>query len=80
MPSAARFRQLTTHRFASHVVQTFLVAAVDTITRETRGIFPGTRVSAQFQNLRSLTDLVLVICEVNIPWSNQTYLTSGDRN
>jgi len=75
-----RLRQLITHRFASHVVQTFLVATADTITRETQGIFPATQVSAQFQNLRSLTDLVLVICEVNISWSGRTNLTSGHRN
>ena len=75
-----RFRQLITHRFASHVIQTFLIASVDTITRETRGIFPATQASTQFQNLRSLTDLVLVICEVNLPWSDRTNLTGSYRN
>src|SRR5258708_39193975 len=75
-----RFRQLITHRFASHVVQTFFTAAVHTITRESQGIFPATQASTQFQNLRSLTDLVLVICEVNLPWSDRTNLTRSYRN
>ncbi|OSD01821.1 ARM repeat-containing protein [Trametes coccinea BRFM310] len=61
------FEQLSKHRFASHVCQTLLTVAADTIARETRGIFPPTPESQEEGELRTLTQLVLDACEELLP-------------
>ncbi|KAH9894177.1 ARM repeat-containing protein [Cubamyces lactineus] len=62
------FEQLSKHRFASHVCQTLLTVAADTISRETRGIFPPTPESESEQGeLRTLTQLTLDACDELLP-------------
>ncbi|OBZ71991.1 Nucleolar protein 9 [Grifola frondosa] len=61
------FEQLAKHRFASHVIQTLLTVASDTISRETRGIFPPPSESPEESDLRTLTQLVLDACEELLP-------------
>ncbi|KAI0356684.1 ARM repeat-containing protein [Trametes cingulata] len=62
------FEQLSRHRFASHVCQTLLMVAADTVSREARGIFPPTPESQEEEGeLRTLTQLVLDACDELIP-------------
>ncbi|KAJ3011851.1 hypothetical protein NUW54_g2047 [Trametes sanguinea] len=62
------FEQLSRHRFASHVCQTLLIVASDTVAREARGIFPPTPESQDEEGeLRTLTQLVLDACEELLP-------------
>ncbi|KAJ3505135.1 hypothetical protein NLJ89_g7571 [Agrocybe chaxingu] len=61
---AGSYEQLARHRFASHVCQTLLTVARDTIARETRGIMPAVDESPDKGELRSLTHLVLDFCDV----------------
>ncbi|KAH8105489.1 ARM repeat-containing protein [Cristinia sonorae] len=61
------YEQLLKHRFASHVCQTLLTVAGDTITRECRGILPSAHDSEDSDDLRTLTQLVLDICEEITP-------------
>ncbi|KAI0662958.1 ARM repeat-containing protein [Cubamyces menziesii] len=62
------FEQLSKHRFASHVCQTLLTVAADTISRETRGIFPPTpEGEAEEGELRTLTQLTLDACDELLP-------------
>ncbi|TFK56028.1 ARM repeat-containing protein [Heliocybe sulcata] len=57
------YEQLVRHRFASHVCQTLFTVAASTISRETRGIFPVMPGSEDQGELRTLSDLILEICE-----------------
>ncbi|KAH7888091.1 armadillo-type protein [Phlebopus sp. FC_14] len=57
------FEPLLRHRFASHVCQTFFSIAATTVSRETRGILPDVTISEDKGELRTLTQLVLDICE-----------------
>ncbi|KAL0949796.1 hypothetical protein HGRIS_009833 [Hohenbuehelia grisea] len=61
------FDILVKHRFASHVLQTFFTVAADTISRESRGIFPSVPESEDQGELRTLTQLVLDCCEELLP-------------
>ncbi|KAI8985005.1 ARM repeat-containing protein [Trametes punicea] len=62
------FEELSKHRFASHVFQTLLTVAPDTISRETRGIFPPSPESQEEgSELRTLTQLVLDACDELLP-------------
>ncbi|KAH9950104.1 ARM repeat-containing protein [Amylocystis lapponica] len=58
------FEQLLKHRFASHVCQTLLTVASDTVSREARGIFPPPPESSDAGELRTMTQLVVDLCEV----------------
>ncbi|CAA7270741.1 unnamed protein product [Cyclocybe aegerita] len=64
---AGSYEQLARHRFASHVCQTLLTVARDTIARETKGIMPAVEDSPDKGELRSLTHLVLDFCEELLP-------------
>ncbi|KAI6033881.1 armadillo-type protein [Pisolithus microcarpus] len=57
------FEVLLKHRFASHVCQTFFSVAVDTVSRETRGIVAEVPESSDRGELRTLTQLILDICD-----------------
>ncbi|KAI0334862.1 ARM repeat-containing protein [Cubamyces sp. BRFM 1775] len=62
------FEQLSKHRFASHVCQTLLNVAADTVSREARNIFPPTpEGEAEDGELRTLTQLTLDACEELLP-------------
>ncbi|KAI0829359.1 ARM repeat-containing protein [Trametes gibbosa] len=62
------FEQLSRHRFASHVCQTLLTVAADTVSRESRGIFPPLPDSGtQEGELRTLTQLTLDACDELLP-------------
>ncbi|KAF8121342.1 armadillo-type protein [Boletus edulis] len=57
------FEVLFKHRFASHVCQTLLSVAADTISREVKNIYPDVSPSKDNGELRTLTQLVLDLCE-----------------
>ncbi|EGO01542.1 hypothetical protein SERLA73DRAFT_176882 [Serpula lacrymans var. lacrymans S7.3] len=57
------YEKLIQHRFASHVCQTLFTVSADTIARESRGIYPEAPASAEKGELRTLTQLVLDICQ-----------------
>ncbi|KAG8218314.1 armadillo-type protein, partial [Butyriboletus roseoflavus] len=57
------FEALFKHRFASHVCQTLLSVATDTISREVKDIFPDVPASDDNGELRTLIQLVLDICK-----------------
>ncbi|CCM04038.1 uncharacterized protein FIBRA_06196 [Fibroporia radiculosa] len=61
------FEQLSKHRFASHVCQTLFGVASETISRETRGIFPTAAETSDEGELRTLMQLVLDACEELLP-------------
>ncbi|KAL1937556.1 hypothetical protein VTO73DRAFT_13051 [Trametes versicolor] len=62
------FEQLSKHRFASHVCQTLLTVAVDTVSREARGIFPPLPESGEEEGeLHTMTQLILDACEELLP-------------
>ncbi|KAG5645777.1 hypothetical protein DXG03_005314 [Asterophora parasitica] len=61
------FESLVKHRFASHVGQTLFTVAKDTISRESRGIFPTIPESSEKGELRTLTQLVLDAAEELLP-------------
>ncbi|KAH7916121.1 armadillo-type protein [Hygrophoropsis aurantiaca] len=54
---------LVKHRFASHVCQTLFTIAGETISRESKGIFPEVPESSEKGELRTLTQLILDICD-----------------
>ncbi|TFK35011.1 armadillo-type protein [Crucibulum laeve] len=64
---AGSYEKLVKHRFASHVCQTLFSIARDTVSRETRGIFPAIPENQEKGELRTLTSLVLDICEELLP-------------
>ncbi|KAI6128416.1 armadillo-type protein [Pisolithus croceorrhizus] len=57
------FEVLIKHRFASHVCQTFFSVAVDTVSREARGIVADAPESGDRGELRTLAQLILDICD-----------------
>ncbi|KAI0771524.1 ARM repeat-containing protein [Trametes elegans] len=62
------FEQLSRHRFASHVCQTLLTVAADTVSREARGVFPPESESqGEEGELRTLTQLTLDMCDELLP-------------
>ncbi|KAG1780420.1 armadillo-type protein [Suillus placidus] len=61
------YEALIKHRFASHVCQTLFTVAADTVSRETRGIYPSVADSKDRGELRTLTRLILDICEELTP-------------
>ncbi|KAG2148028.1 armadillo-type protein [Suillus clintonianus] len=61
------YEALIKHRFASHVCQTLFTVAADTVTRETKGIYPSVADSKDKGELRTLTRLILDICEELTP-------------
>ncbi|RDB20532.1 Nucleolar protein 9 [Hypsizygus marmoreus] len=61
------YELLVRHRFASHVCQTLFTVAKDTVSRETRGIFPTVPESSEHGELRTLTQLVLDVSEEILP-------------
>ncbi|KAF8164318.1 armadillo-type protein [Pholiota molesta] len=64
---AGSYDVLVRHRFASHVCQTLFTVARDTISREAKGITPAIPVSEEEGELRTLSQLVLDICEELLP-------------
>ncbi|KAI0253125.1 ARM repeat-containing protein [Lactifluus subvellereus] len=52
------YELLIKHRFASHVIQTLLAVAPDTIARESRGVLPKVEDSDDKGQLRTLTQLI----------------------
>ncbi|KAF9518476.1 hypothetical protein BS47DRAFT_1289620 [Hydnum rufescens UP504] len=67
---AGSYERLTTHRFASHVCQTHLTLARDTISREARGIVairPAEADPSDSTELRTMTQLVLDATEELLP-------------
>lgn len=65
---------LAKHRFASHVCQTFLTVAKETVSREARGIISTVPESSSEGELRTLTQLVLDISEELLPAINSLVL------
>ncbi|PPR04002.1 hypothetical protein CVT24_010495 [Panaeolus cyanescens] len=64
---AGSYDILVKHRFASHVCQTMFNVAQDTISRETKGIYPSLPDSSDDGELRTLTQLVLDTSEELLP-------------
>ncbi|KAJ7179528.1 armadillo-type protein [Mycena filopes] len=58
---------LVKHRFASHVCQTLFTVASQTVSREKRGILPAVPESSDKGELRTLTQLVMDVCEELFP-------------
>ncbi|KAJ6567278.1 armadillo-type protein [Mycena vulgaris] len=58
---------LVKHRFASHVCQTLFTVASQTVSREKRGILPTVSESSDKGELRTLTQLILDVCEELFP-------------
>ncbi|KAF5357660.1 hypothetical protein D9758_007464 [Tetrapyrgos nigripes] len=58
---------LVKHRFASHVCQTMITVAAETISREVMGIFPSIPDDSDKGELRTMTQLILDICEELLP-------------
>ncbi|KAI0260538.1 armadillo-type protein [Gloeopeniophorella convolvens] len=61
------YEQLIRHRFASHVVQTLLTVAADTIARESRGVLPKVDGAEDRGQLRTLTQQILDFSEEILP-------------
>ncbi|KAI0052589.1 ARM repeat-containing protein [Auriscalpium vulgare] len=61
------YEQLAKHRFASHVVQTLLTVAADTVSRESRGIMPAFDGNSDKGELLTLSQLVLDLVEELTP-------------
>ncbi|KAF8511204.1 ARM repeat-containing protein [Gautieria morchelliformis] len=60
---AGSWLSLITDRFASHVCQTLLTVAADTVARESRGTFPSTPRSSDKGELFTMTQLIVNVCE-----------------
>ncbi|KAJ7762821.1 armadillo-type protein [Mycena maculata] len=58
---------LVKHRFASHVCQTLFTVASRTISREKRGVLPTVPESSEKGELRTLTQLIVDVCEELVP-------------
>ncbi|KXN83539.1 Nucleolar protein 9 [Leucoagaricus sp. SymC.cos] len=67
---AGSYESLVRHRFGSHVCQTFFALAMHTIQREIKGVYPQIPGSQDKGELRTMTQLVQDICEVNSSLSN----------
>nr|GAT46208.1 predicted protein [Mycena chlorophos] len=61
------YEVLSKNRFASHVCQTLFTVASQTIAREQRGILPSLPDSEDSGELRTLTDLIVDVCEELAP-------------
>ncbi|KAJ3534526.1 hypothetical protein NM688_g7124 [Phlebia brevispora] len=61
------YKTLVKHRFASHVCQTFLEVASETITRETRGILPPPPEDPSAGELPLMSDMISDICDELLP-------------
>ncbi|KAF9474932.1 hypothetical protein BDN70DRAFT_884318 [Pholiota conissans] len=64
---AGSYDVLVRHRFASHVCQTLFTVARDTVSREAKGITPAIPTSEEEGELRTLSQLILDICEELLP-------------
>ncbi|KAF7301584.1 hypothetical protein MIND_00723900 [Mycena indigotica] len=60
---AGSYDVLVKHRFASHVCQTLFTVAGQTIAREQRGILPVIATSEDSGELRTMTELIVDVCE-----------------
>ncbi|KAI0299719.1 ARM repeat-containing protein [Multifurca ochricompacta] len=60
------YEHLIKHRFASHVIQTLLAVASETIARESRGVLPKMDDPRDKGQLRTLTRLILDFSDVNL--------------
>ncbi|KAJ7047787.1 hypothetical protein C8F04DRAFT_1060117 [Mycena alexandri] len=58
---------LVKHRFASHVCQTLFTVANQTVSREKRGVLPTVPESSDKGELRTLTQLIVDVCEELLP-------------
>ncbi|KDQ29289.1 hypothetical protein PLEOSDRAFT_1092908 [Pleurotus ostreatus PC15] len=61
------YEVLVKHRFSSHVCQTLLSVVADTVSREYQGIYPALPEGAEEGELRTITRLILDICEELLP-------------
>ncbi|KAI0274347.1 armadillo-type protein [Russula aff. rugulosa BPL654] len=61
------YELLMKHRFASHVIQTLLAVAPDTIARESGGVIPKLEETTDKGELRTLTQLILDFSEEILP-------------
>ncbi|KAI0921972.1 hypothetical protein AcW1_004190 [Taiwanofungus camphoratus] len=61
------FEQLIRHRFASHVCQTLFTVTSETVSRESRGIFPPALNPPEDGELRTMSQLVVDACEELLP-------------
>ncbi|KAJ7265839.1 armadillo-type protein [Mycena haematopus] len=61
------YNVLVKHRFASHVCQTLFTVATQTVSREKRGILPTVPEASDKGELRTLTQLILDVCEELFP-------------
>ncbi|KAI0698876.1 armadillo-type protein [Cytidiella melzeri] len=61
------YKVLVKHRFASHVCQTFMEVAADTIARECKGILPPIPEASENGELLMMKALVLDACEELLP-------------
>ncbi|KAG7446006.1 ARM repeat-containing protein [Guyanagaster necrorhizus] len=65
---AGSYEILARHRFASHVCQTLLEVAEETVSRETKGILPEIpQTSSKTGHLPKITELVLDTCDELLP-------------
>ncbi|KAJ6627419.1 armadillo-type protein [Mycena sp. CBHHK59/15] len=64
---AREYDVLVKHRFASHVCQTLFTVANQTVYREKRGMLPVIPESSDKGELRTLTQLVVDVCDVSEP-------------
>lgn len=64
--SSQRYDVLVKHRFASHVCQTLFIVASQTVSREKQGILPTIPESSEKGELRTLTQLIVDVCEVSL--------------
>ncbi|KAK7471121.1 Nucleolar protein 9 [Stygiomarasmius scandens] len=61
------YETLVKHRFASHVCQTMITVAAETVSRETAGTLPSVPGNSDRGELRTMTQLILDICEELLP-------------
>ncbi|KAG9219045.1 hypothetical protein CCMSSC00406_0001455 [Pleurotus cornucopiae] len=61
------YEVLVKHRFSSHVCQTLLSVVADTVSRECQGIYPALPEGTEEGELRTMTQLILDICEELLP-------------
>ncbi|KAF9448476.1 hypothetical protein P691DRAFT_800795 [Macrolepiota fuliginosa MF-IS2] len=64
---AGSYEVLVKHRFGSHVCQTLFTLARDTVQREMKGIYPRIPESQDEGELRTMTSLILDICNEVLP-------------
>ncbi|KAM6495360.1 Armadillo-type fold [Amanita muscaria] len=64
---AGSFEIMSKHRFASHVCQTMFTVAKETVSREARGIMPVMAEASERGELRTMSQLVLDVCQEILP-------------